>query len=230
LTEHSSIGSPPRVVPPLGTGRPGTAAVDRVTIAMVLVLWAAYTTTQTLMVVERLGESAATSLGLLFGFAALVRLRQVGWSMADCHLRPRGLSLRGAAALGWLLVLWPSVLATGEWTGWDLSRALTHGLGGASQELFFRAALLPLLVVALGGRTRRALVVHALLFTVWHAGALLVTPTDAFVGAVAILVVAFLAGLSWGWQTLHDRTVWWALGQHALLWVVGSMFLLAPPT
>jgi membrane protease YdiL (CAAX protease family) len=230
LTEHSTLGSPPRPVASLETGRPAPAAVDRVTIAVVLVLWLAYTATQTLLVLERLDEPTATTLGLLFGFAALVRLRQVGWSLADCHLRPRGLSPRGAAALGWLLVLWPSVLATGEWTGWDLSRALTHGLGGASQELFFRAALLPLLVIALGGRTRRALVVHALLFTVWHAGALLVTPADAIAGAVAILVVAFLAGLSWGWQTLHDRTVWWALGQHALLWVVGSMFLLASPS
>jgi hypothetical protein len=58
---------------------------------------------------------------------------------------------------------------------------------------------------------------------------LLVTPPEAMAGAVAILVVAFLAGLSWGWQTLHDGTVWWAASHHALLWVVGSMFTLGPP-
>jgi membrane protease YdiL (CAAX protease family) len=87
-----------------------------------------------------------------------------------------------------------------------------------------------LLLALLDGRERTALVLHALLFTIWHAGALLVTPTALIGGALAILAVAFLAGLAWGWQTMHDRTVWWAVAHHALLWVVGSMFLLAPPT
>jgi hypothetical protein len=42
------------------------------------------------------------------------------------------------------------------------------------------------------------------------------------------VVVAFLAGLAWGWQTMHDGTVWWAMGHHARPWVVGSAFLLSP--
>ena len=80
------------------------------------------------------------------------------------------------------------------------------------------------------GRQWAGLIVHALLFTVWHAGAILVTPPEAIAGLLALLLVAFLAGISWGWQTLHDGTVRWAMAHHALLWVVGSLFLLAPPT
>ncbi len=44
-----------------------------------------------------------------------------------------------------------------------------------------------------------------------------------------IVGLSVLAGLAWGWQTLHDRTVLWAVLHHALLWVVGSMFDLSPP-
>jgi hypothetical protein len=195
----------------------------------VLLLWAAYTLVQTLFVLGRLSEPASTTLGLVVGLAAVGLLRRSGWSSEDCFLGPGRLSLGGAAALGWLVLLWPAVLATGEWLGWAPGRALVQGLGGVGQELFFRAALLPLLLARLPGRPRTALVLHSALFTVWHAGALLVTPAEAIGGAIALLVVAFLAGLSWGWQTVHDGTVRWAMAHHALLWVVGSMFLLAPP-
>jgi membrane protease YdiL (CAAX protease family) len=199
-----------------------------VVASAVLLLWGAYTLVQTLLVLDRLSEPASTALGLVLGLAAVGLLRRSGWTAESCFLGPGRLSAGGAAALGWLVLLWPTVLASGEWLGWDPGRALVQGLGGVGQELFFRAALLPLLLARLPGRWT-ALVLHSVLFTVWHAGALLVTPVEAIGGAIALLVVAFLAGLSWGWQTVHDGTVRWAMAHHAALWVVGSMFLLAPP-
>jgi hypothetical protein len=217
--------------PPAPAGAPATAppVPPRPVIVAVLGLFVAVTAVQTLTVVERISEVAGTGLGLAIGAAAVGLLLRSRWTAADCYLGPGRLSLRGALALAWLLVLWPFVLATGEWVGWDTARALTQALGGVAQELYFRAALLPLLVVLLPGRRWTALTLHAVLFTVWHGGALLVTPAEALAGVVALLVVAFLAGLSWGWQTLHDGTVRWAMAHHALLWVIGSLFLLAPP-
>jgi membrane protease YdiL (CAAX protease family) len=207
----------------------GAEVVAAMVAPAVLLLWGAYTLVQTLLVLGRLSEPAATMLGLALGAAAVGLLLRNGWSAADCFLGPGRLSVAGALALGWLVLLWPMVLATGEWLGWDLGRALVQGLGGVGQELFFRAALLPLLLARLPGRRWTTLVLHSVLFTVWHAGALLVTPAEAIGGAIALLLVAFLAGLSWGWQTVRDGTVRWAMVHHAALWVVGSMFLLAPP-
>lgn len=45
-----------------------------------------------------------------------------------------------------------------------------------AQELLFRAALLPVLLRALGGRPWPALLVQTGLFAVWHGGAFLAVP------------------------------------------------------
>ncbi len=219
---------PPGEHTTLSRRSPAAAPPLPVTLA-VLLLFVAATAVQTLQVLGRVSEPAGTAVGLLVGTTAVALLLAAGWTPEHCYLGPGRLSVRGALALGWLLVLWPFVLATGQWVGWDPARALTQALGGIAQELYFRAALLPLLVALLRGRAWAALLVHAVLFTVWHAGAVLVTPAEAAAGVVALLVVAFLAGISWGWQTLHDGTVRWAMAHHALLWVFGSLFLLAPP-
>jgi hypothetical protein len=41
------------------------------------------------------------------------------------------------------------------------------------------------------------------------------------------MAVPFLSGLGWGWQVVHDRTVFWAMVQHSLIWVIGLQFTLA---
>jgi hypothetical protein len=196
----------------------------------VLLLFIAATWIQTLQILERLSEPTGTALGVVVGITAIGLLLATGWTASDCFLGPGRLSWRGVLALGWLLLLWPFVLVTGQWVGWDPGRAVTQALGGVAQELYFRAALLPLLLVLMRGRRWAALITHALMFTLWHAGAVLVTPPEAVAGLGALLLVAFLAGMSWGWQTLHDGTARWAMAHHSMLWVVGSLFLLAPPT
>jgi membrane protease YdiL (CAAX protease family) len=205
-----------------------TAPPPWVTLGVLLLFFAA-TWIQTLQVLERLSEPTGTALAVVVGLAAIGLLLATGWTASDCFLGPGRLSWRGGLVLGWLLLLWPFVLATGQWVGWETGRAVTQALGGVAQELYFRAALLPLLLVLMRGRRWAALIVHTLMFTIWHAGAALVTPPEAIAGLVALLLVAFLAGISWGWQTLHDGTVRWAMAHHALLWVVGSLVLLAPP-
>jgi hypothetical protein len=176
--------------PPAPAGAAATAppVPPRPVIVALLGLFVAATAVQTLAVVERISELAGTALGLAIGAVAVGMLLRSHWTAADCYLGPGRLSLRGALALAWLLVLWPFVLATGEWVGWDTARALTQALGGVAQELYFRAALLPLLVVLLSGRRWTALLLHAALFTVWHGGALLVTPYLVLLGTSCFYV------------------------------------------
>jgi len=206
-----------------------TPATTRTTLAAVLGLWSASTVLQTLVVVQSVPERTAAPIELGLAVLAVWLVLRSGLSPSDCFLVRRGLSWQGAAALGWLVVLWPFILATGEWIGWDAGLAVTQGAGGVAQELLFRAALLPVLLRAFGGRPWPALLAQTALFAVWHGGAFLAVSPDLMAGATMIVGLSVLAGLAWGWQTLHDRTVLWAILHHTLLWVVGSMFDLGPP-
>jgi membrane protease YdiL (CAAX protease family) len=73
----------------------------------------------------------------------------------------------------------------------------------------------------------RGVVLQAVLFGLWHAPkAYLGTPAGAspWVGAIALSVVPFLAGLGWGWQVQRDRTIVWAMGQHIIFLMIMSLF------
>jgi membrane protease YdiL (CAAX protease family) len=90
--------------------------------------------------------------------------------------------------------------------------------------LFFRAALLPAMRSLLPKRAGLALILHSVLFGLWHIGPL-------FLGApiwavIAVMLVPFLSGIGWGWQVVRDGTVVWAMVQHSLIWVVGLQFAL----
>jgi membrane protease YdiL (CAAX protease family) len=135
-----------------------------------------------------------------------------------------GLSRAGLAVLAAVFVLaLAAILPVGEWQGWNWTAALLYApASGVSQELFFRAALLPAAQLVWRKRARLALVVHALLFGLWHIGPLFV---GAPIWAVfAVMLVPFICGLGWGWQVQRDRTVVWAMIQHSLIWVVASQF------
>lgn len=77
-------------------------------------------------------------------------------------------------------------------------------------------------------RPRTAPLIHTAAFGLWHAGALLAAP-GVLGGAIVIIVVSLLAGYLWGWQTMHDQTVLWAMAHHSVLWIIGSFFDLSPP-
>jgi membrane protease YdiL (CAAX protease family) len=194
------------------------------TVAGVLLLWAAYTILQTLFVVGVVSEGWSAFLGFLPGILGVGALWAAGSSRQDCYLEIEPLSWKGfgvlAAVFVFALVV---VLPFGAWQGWSWKAALIYApASGISQELFFRASLLPALERALEKRKRLALILHSVLFGLWHIGPL-------FVGApvwavVAVMFVPFLSGLGWGWQVQHDRTVVWAMVQHSLIWVIGLQF------
>jgi membrane protease YdiL (CAAX protease family) len=193
-------------------------------VGLVLLLWLAYTTFQTLSVLELVSEDLSALLGFVPGTLGVFGLLAAGLSRQDCFLKFEPPSRPGIAVLAatFLLAL-AAVVPVGQWQGWNWTAALLYApASGVAQELFFRSALLPAVQLALRQRVRLALVVHALLFGLWHIGPL-------FLGApiwavLAVMLVPFICGIGWGWQVEHDRTVIWAMVQHSLIWVIGSQF------
>ncbi|HEX6384333.1 MAG TPA: CPBP family glutamic-type intramembrane protease [Anaerolineae bacterium] len=199
-----------------------------VAVGITIVLWLAYTALQTLFLTLQLDEVLVAVLEYIPGILGIGVLLASGLSREECHLRLTWPSWKGLLVLVAFSLLWPFILSTGRWIGWNWQAALVQGAGGISQELFFRAALLPALLALFTNRRFLALVLHAALFAVWHAGAFLITPPQLIAGPIAIVTVSLVAGLVWGWQTMHDQTVIWAIVHHSLLWLIGSMFYLGP--
>jgi hypothetical protein len=195
-------------------------------VALVTLLWLAYTILQTLSVMEALHETQATILSFVPGVVGVSILLGAGLSTEDCYLRFQPLSWRGlwvlVAVMAFALV---AILPVSVWQGWSWRAALIDApASGVSQELFFRSALLPAMRLIARDRRRMALILHAVLFGLWHIGPL-------FVGApiwavIAVMLVPFLSGLGWGWQVQHDRTVVWAMIQHSAIWVIALQFAL----
>jgi len=194
--------------------------------AVVIVLWLAYTTLQTLSVMEMVGEGWSAMLGFLPGILGVAVLLAAGVSREDCFLRLGRLSWQGLAVLAAVFVFaLAAVLPVMEWRGWSWLQALVYApASGVSQELFFRAALLPAMRLLAKKQAGLALVLHSVLFGLWHIGPL-------FLGAplwavIAVMLVPFLSGIGWGWQVQRDGTVVWAMVQHSLIWVIGMQFAL----
>jgi membrane protease YdiL (CAAX protease family) len=171
-----------------------------------------------------LSEPLFAALAFLPGLLAVAALLAAGLSRKDCYLRFAPLSWPGFWALAAVFVFaLVSILPSGQWQGWHWAAALIYApASGISQELFFRAGLLPACQIVFKGRPMVALMVHAVLFALWHIGPL-------FLGAppwavLAIMAVPFVCGIGWGWQVRHDGTVVWAMVQHSLIWVIGLQF------
>jgi len=191
----------------------------RLAVWIVLLIWLAYTALYTL----RPSDVLAAVLEFLPGVLAVATLVAAGLSLQACHLRTAPISRTGLVLLAASSLVAPVMWLTGRWTGWNAAAALIYApASGASQELFFRAALLPALLAAFEGRPFRATVVHALLFALWHVPT---AYTSAPVGGlIAVTVVTFACGLLWGEQVRRDGTVFWLMGLHTLLLIGNSFF------
>jgi membrane protease YdiL (CAAX protease family) len=193
-------------------------------IFLIISLWLGYTTIQTLTVTGDIPSSWSIMLSFLPGILGVVILRVAGWKPEQLYLRYSPLSRRGFVALAAVFVLaLAAILPFGQWEGWSWKIALLDApASGVSQELFFRASLFPAFLLGLKARPKLALTLHSLLFALWHIGPL-------FVGAplwavLAVMFVPFISGLGWGWQVQRDGTVFWAMLQHSLIWVIAGQF------
>lgn len=130
----------------------------------------------------------------------------------------------GLAVLGAIFVFaLAAILPFGVWRGWNWTTVLVYApTSGVSQELFFRAVLLPALLLTLKGRPHLALILHAALSGFWHIGPFFVgAPIWA---AFVVVLVLFVCGIGWSWQVKQDGTVFWAMVQHSLIWVIAGQF------
>jgi membrane protease YdiL (CAAX protease family) len=193
----------------------------------VLLLWAGYTTLQTLGVMGRLSVDISAALGFFPGILGVTILLLLGFKREQCFLVYNPISGKGAAVLAVVFVFALSaMLPVMVWQGWSWKAALILApAGGIAQELFFRSTLLPALRHVFRPREKFALILHAVLFGLWHIGPL-------FLGApawavIAVMAVPFLSGIGWGWQVVKDRSVIWAMVQHSLIWVIGLQFAIA---
>ncbi len=187
--------------------------------AAVLLLWLYFTAVYTWAPGGLLSAGLELLPGLL-GVSLLILV--MGFRPQDCYLRPARISGKGLLALGLFLLALVPVLLPARWAGWDWQAGLVSApLSGLGQELFFRSSLLPVMM-RLVPRPGLALLLHAVLFALWHVP--LALRTAPLGGAIAVTVVTFTGGLVWGWQVQHDRTVYWAMGQHMLYLVVMSLF------
>ena len=202
-----------------------TAIRKTAAVGIVLVLWAGYSALQTLFVVGVVRELWSAVLGLVPGFLGVLVLLRAGVSRQECFLAVRPLSWGGFGVLAAIFVLGlAAVLPVSRWTGWYWGALLLAPASGISQELFFRAALLPAMRMVFKNHQAAAQIIHALLFGLWHIGPLFLGAP--LWGVAAVVAVAVVSGIGWGWQVTHDRTVLWAVVQHTLFWIVGLQFTL----
>lgn len=193
-------------------------------IAAVVLLWMSYAALQTLLVTGHVSEPLSAVLSFVPGVVGVAALSAAGLAREQLFLRMAPLSRQGLMVLAAIFAFALAVvLPFGTWQGWNWMAALVYApASGVSQELFFRAVLLPAFLLALRGRIRLALILHSILFGLWHIGPFFVgAPIWA---AVAVVVVPFVCGIGWGWQVQHDKTVLWAMVQHSLFWVIAGQF------
>lgn len=94
------------------------------------------------------GQACAAVPGFVPGIPGAGFLLVVGLSLEECYLPYRPISGKGLAVLVAVFVFaLAAVRPASHWTGWHWSAALLYApASGISQELFFRAALLPALM------------------------------------------------------------------------------------
>jgi hypothetical protein len=164
------------------------------------------------------GPAVTYAAGLCLAALALGALGLAGITPRHCCVRVAPLSRRGAAILLALSCFIPLALVAGRGQPWDWLGDLVFAPASAlAQELYFRAALLYVLARLFQDRLRRAILLQAALFALWHARAFrVVAPAPA----LGVLALTLAAGLLWGWQVKRDATVLYAAAQHALFLIV----------
>jgi hypothetical protein len=203
------------------TVQPNGKQLSWVCMTILLLLGAGYTWLDLLQPPEYITAILAFIPGLV-SLLALRAWQRISGS-SETYLKYRPLSLKGGLALLVATVFMLPILGSSTgFTGWQWLPALVYApASGIAQELYFRASLLPAFEKWAGNKDF-ALVLHGLVFIVFHLRTFIAIGLQPI--AILTAVVLFAAGCVWGWQVQRDRTVVWAMLQHSLFLAFMSMF------
>jgi Type II CAAX prenyl endopeptidase Rce1-like len=176
---------------------------------IVIALWLPYTLVNLFFP----GPALTYALGLSIALLALSSLKLA--HVPSVGIYPRIPSRESVVALTVLTLFIPFALLIGRGQPWDWLGNMVYAPASAlGQELYFRSALL----TAFGPYgSRRAILLQASLFALWHARAFRAVPAWE---AMLVLLGTFLAGVVWGWQVRRDNTTFYAFIQHLLFLIV----------
>lgn len=195
----------------------------------VIVIWLFYSIIQILNIIfwqNLLYVSLFIALlWLLPGVLGIVILKKAGFEREDFFLQIEPLSLKGGLAIGAIYLFYPFILLSGQWIGFNPIEVLIIApISGITQELFFRAVLLPTLLKHFEDNKYQnslAIGIHAILFGIWHMGVIWVAPIG---GAISVILVPTLFSLLWAWQVKEDKTILYIVLVHISLLVIMSFF------
>jgi membrane protease YdiL (CAAX protease family) len=192
-------------------------------VGIVIALWVVYTVVYSSPLHDTL---PGAFLELVPGVLGVGVLLAAGFRWQDCYLRLAPMSRKGLLALIAVCPVLLGPLLSSQWVGFRPLPMLVYGpASGFAQELFFRATLLPALMRVFRHRPWLAILAHAALFGLWHVPrALMTAPVAPVPATFAVAAVTFLAGLGWGWQVQHDKTIVWTVAQHILFLMLMSLF------
>jgi membrane protease YdiL (CAAX protease family) len=147
-----------------------------------------------------------------------------GYSLPDCFLEVKKISIKGFFMLFLsIAITLPSMLPFGKYIGWNWLQGLIYApISGITQELFFRSTLLPVILILTKEKKYTAIILHTILFGIWHMGIFWIAPW--FIG-IAVVLVPVLAGFLWAMQTIRDGTVFYAIFTHSLILIISSLFI-----
>ncbi len=191
-------------------------------IVIVLLMGAFYTFLDIRQLTEPLNSILSFVPGLL-SFAAII-FTKMQPSISQSYLIPRKLSIHGSIALAVVIVcLLPILLSTSGKVGWHWLPALVYApASGITQELYFRASLLPAMEGLVHNRKLAAIFLQSTVFVVFHLRTFISIGANPILAVV--VVVLFVAGSAWGYQVQKDRTIIWAVALHGTFLVIMSMF------
>ena len=189
-------------------------------LVIILFLWVVYTVVYCL----HPGDPLAAVLEIIPGILAVSALVAAGFQRETYYLHIAPISKAGAALLAASIIFMPAVWLTGRWTGWNWVAGLIFAPASAiSQELFFRSALLSILVGTIKKRFFYAILVQSTIFALWHVPKAFMGGAP-LIGIIAVVVVTFLCGLLWSSQVQRDGTIIWVMIYHSVLLMVNSLF------
>ena len=164
------------------------------------------------------------AFGFFPGIIGILILRRRGYSFEECYI-----SIRSLSKIGFLVLLSSAIISlsfmlpSGSWSGWNWLEALVYAPGsGFTQELFFRCVLLPVCFTFTRGRKHLAIILHTVLFGIWHIGVFWLAPWWI---SILVVLIPSIAGYLWALQVNRDKTVVYAIITHCLILIISSMFV-----